>query len=397
MPQGLFLSHTGTRLRSSSNPADTRPFRVVHVLGKLNAGGPQLRVLNIIRALDSFSHVVVFQGSKNDLFYPRYAELCEVILCPRGRGLPTGFFFRLVRVLKQIKPDAIVAHLFGNHTVVAWAARVAGVPVTFGVSTNDPVYYSGSRIWPMALAHLGRPVCKGEIAVSHTVGKGLVTRLLLPAHRVTVISNGPPVDLVASQAATGRFAPPIPRRPGVTRLIMVAAIRKTKDYQTVVRALGELRSRGRKAELLIVGDAPKVSRKEAVELVIDELDLRDSVTFVGVREDVAELLGASDIMIHSTASEGFPMALLEGMAAGIPIVASDIPPCREALDDGACGILVPTRNPEAMADAIEKIIDDDRIRESLVKAAFERVSSRYDVANMCAGYDALLQSHLAVT
>ncbi|MEO8578032.1 MAG: glycosyltransferase [Gemmatimonadales bacterium] len=381
----------------SLNPSATRQLRVVHILGKLNTSGPQWRVLNIIRDLDSFSHTVVSVGSEKGVLYPRYAALCEVIQCPRGRGLPLSFFFRLVNVLKQVRPDAVVAHLFGNHTVVAWAARLAGVPVTLGVSTNDPEYYSGSRWWPMALAHLGRPVCKGEIAVSSAVGEVLRTRMLLPARRITVINNGCPVDEIASRAAAGRNAPPIPRRARVSRLIMVAAIRRTKKYQTVVRAIGELRDRGRQTELLIVGGTARDSRKKAIERVIDELGLRENVTFVGVREDVPELLGASDVLVHSTASEGFPMAVLEGMAAGIPIVASDIAPCREALDNGVCGLLVPTGNATAMADAIEKILDDDSFRANLVKAAFERVSSRFDVTQMSAGYEALLSSHLGVT
>lgn len=374
-----------------------RPLRVVHVLGKLNSGGPQRRVLNIIRELDSFSHVVVFQGSEKGLLYPRYVELCDVVQCPRGRGLPLSFLFRLARVLKQIRPDAVVAHLFGNHTVVAWAARLAGVPVTLGVATNDPIHYSGSRWWPMALAHLGRPVCKGEIAVSNAVGGMLTSRLLLPSRRVTVICNGCPVNEIASCAAAGRTAPPIPRRAGIARLIMVAAISRTKNYQTAIRALDVLRRRGRQAELLIAGGSPRDSRKKAVERVIDELDLRENVTFLGVREDVPELLGASDILVHSSNSEGFTMAVAEGMAAGLPVVASDIAACREQLDNGACGSLVPSGNAEALADAIERILDDEKFRTGLVKAAFDRVTSRFDVTHMAAGYEALLMSHLRAT
>ena len=385
-----------TRLKSLSDLSAARPLRVVHVLGKLNSGGPQWRLLNIIRELDSFSHVVVFEGSEKGLLYPRYVELCEVVHCPRGGGLPLSFLFRLARVLKQIRPDAVIAHLFGNHTVVAWAARLAGVPVTFGVATNDPVDYSGSRWWPMALAHLGRPVCKGEIAISNAVGGILTSRLLLPSRRVTVICNGCPVDEIVSRAAAGRAAPPIPRRPGITRLIMVAAITRTKNYQIVIRALDVLRRRGRQAELLIVGGGRDV-RKNAVERVIDELDLRENVTFLGVREDVPELLGASDILVHSSKSEGFAMAVAEGMAAGLPIVAADIPACREILDDGACGSLVPSGNAEAMADAIERILDDEKFRTGLVKAAFDRVSSRFDLTHMAAGYEALLMSHLRAT
>ena len=366
---------------------------VVHVLGTLNSGGPQWRVLNIIRELDSFTHVVVYQGEEKGLLYPRYVELCQVVHCPRGGGSPLSFLFRLAKVLKEIRPDAVIAHLFGNHTIVAYASRLAGVPVTFGVSTNDPVFYSKSRLWPMALAHLGRPVCTGEIAVSNAVGGQLTSKLLLPSRRVTIICNGCPVKEIASRAEAGRAAPPIPRRPGITRLIMVAMITRTKNYQTAVRALGALRRRGRQAELMIVG-ASSDARKRTLERVIDELDLRENVTFLGVREDVPELLGASDILVHSSNSEGFAMAVTEGMAAGLPVVASDIPACREQLDNGACGSLFPPGDADALADSIERILDDENFRAETVKAAFARVSSRYDLTHMAAGYEALLMSHL---
>ena len=84
---------------------------VVHVLGSLNSGGPQWLLLNIIPELDAFTHVVVYEGEEKGLLYPRYVELCEVVHVPRGRGLPLSFFFRLAKALRQIRPDAVIAHL----------------------------------------------------------------------------------------------------------------------------------------------------------------------------------------------------------------------------------------------------------------------------------------------
>jgi glycosyltransferase involved in cell wall biosynthesis len=347
----------------------------------------------MISAMDSFSHAVVFQGEEKGLLNQRYAELCDVVYCPRGRGLPLSYFFRLVRTFKRIQPDAVVAHLFGNHTVVAWAAFLAGVPVTFGVSTNDPVRYSGSRLWPMILAHLARPVCKGEIAVSNFVGQILKSGLLLPSQRVTVICNGCPVEKIAERAASGRASPPVARRDRVARLIMLGAITGNKDCATTVRALHVLRSRGRNVELLIAGKGCE-RRVREIERVIGELGLGDHVTLLGPRSDAAELLGASDVLVHSSRSEGFAVTITEGMAAGIPIVASDIPSIREALDNGTCGLLAPVGNPEAFADAIETILDDHERREDFVKAALARVRSRYDLKHMARGYETLLMSHL---
>jgi glycosyltransferase involved in cell wall biosynthesis len=175
---------------------------------------------------------------------------------------------------------------------------------------------------------------------------------------------------------------------------MAATMNRTKDHSSLVRAIDLLRQRKREVELVLAGGSTRESRQQAVEILIDDLDLRDRVTILGVRDDVPELMAASDVVVHASESEGFAMAVIEAMAAGVPVVASDIPPCREALDDGRCGVLVPPRDPTAIADAIEKILDDAGFRNQLVDAAFERVSTTFDVGNMAAGYRKLIESRV---
>jgi glycosyltransferase involved in cell wall biosynthesis len=380
-------------LKTPSDPPGAvtdRPLRVVHVLRKLIVAGPELRVLNLVRELTSFTHVVVCV--KKGPLYSRYAELCDVIHCPKPRGNPLAFFLSLTRALRDVQPDVVIGHQFGNHALVAYAAFLARVPHTFGVSTNDPVYYSGTRWWPMALAHLARPVCDGEIAVSKSVANALTSRLLLPWDRVTVIHNGCPVEKISKRADDGRRAPSIPRREGFARVFMAATFSRTKDHGSVVRAIDLLRRRGRNVELQFAGGSFREVRRKPVESLIDELELSDRVTILGVRNDIPELMGASDIVVHATRSEGFAMAVAETMAARVPLVASDIPACREALDGGRCGVLVPQGDFNAIADAIEKILDDAEFRDQIVDRAFERVSTHFDVRSMAAGYERLIRS-----
>ena len=168
----------GTDWRS----ADTlKRLRVVHVMGTLGYAGLQRRVLELIKALPEFSHVVVVQSETQGPLYADYANACEVRQCAYRPGRRLEFFRRLTSLLREIQPDVVLAHLFGNHTLVSWASFVAGVPTTYGVSANDPVYYERSVWKPMLMAHAARPFCRGEIAVSHAVGQVLTSRLRLPA------------------------------------------------------------------------------------------------------------------------------------------------------------------------------------------------------------------------
>jgi glycosyltransferase involved in cell wall biosynthesis len=367
-----------------------KQLRVVHILGSLSYGGLQVQVLNLIRELPSFSHVVVFQTEEKGPLYSRLASVAEVQQCVYHRGRTFDFFRRLTRLLRETKPDVVLAHLFGNHTLVSWAAFLARVPTTYGVSTNDPIFFADSLWKPTVLAHAARPFCRGEIAVSHSVGRILTSRLRLPAKRVTVIPNGFPVEDIAARAAAGREA--ANRTVGVARVFMAARVSRSKDHATVLKAIQLLRSEGRDVELWLAGGAQGERRQGSVESLTDQLGIGESVRFLGMREDVPELMGACDVVVHSTHSEGFGNVVAEAMAAGVPVIATDIPACREVLDGGRCGLLVPPADAPALAAAIQRILDDKGLRLQLVEDASERVHSHYQVKCMAAGYAHLLCS-----
>jgi glycosyltransferase involved in cell wall biosynthesis len=361
-----------------------KKLRVMHVLGNLNEGGLQLKVLNLIGEIPSVSHTVLFQSPETGPLYAQFAAVANMEHCAYRRGQRFDFFRRLTRLLRERTPDVIVAHLFGNHTLISWAAFLAGVPETYGVSVNDPVHFSQSVWKPMALAQAARPFCRGEIAVSKAVGSILTSRLRLPAQRIRVIPNGCSVEEIAARAEAGRAA--AQRNAGTARVLMAARFASAKDHPTALRAIQLLRSEGRDVELLLAGGTHRESLRTGVELLADELGIRDLVKFLGSRDDIPELMGSSDIVIHATHSEGFGMAVIEAMAAGVPVVASDIPACREVLDDGRCGILVPLSDPAALAEAIRKLVDDEALRTQLVQAAAEHVRSHYHIKRMAAGY-----------
>lgn len=283
----------------------------------------------------------------------------------------------------------MLAHLFGNHSLVAMAGFMSGVPVTYGVSANDPTVNSRPFLKALALAHAARPFSRGEIAVGEAIGRILVSRLHLPSRRVIVIPNGCRVEEIAARAGAARKLAG-QRRDGIARALMVANLIRNKDHATALRAVQLLRRQGRDVELQLAGSSFNENGRRRVATLPDELGIRDLVQILGARDDVPELMGASDVLVHASNSEGFSNVVLEAMAAGVPIVATDIPPCREALDGGRCGLLVPPRDASALAEAIQKILDDEPLRRQLVAAATERVCSHYHVKRMAADYSRLL-------
>ena len=367
-----------------------RKLRVAHLLGNVAYGGIQCRVLNLIRGLPEFSHSVVYQSKSKGQLYDDYAKVSDVRQIPHHRDRRLGFVLDLKTILRDTAPDVVLAHLSGKHALVSWAAFLADVPTTFGVITNDPTFYSRSRWKPTVLAHAARPFCRAEIAVSESVAWILTSRLHLPVERIRVILNGCPAEDIAARAAAGRKAV-VRANDGTARLFMASGFGRSRDHPTLLRAVQLLRNKGRQVELSLAGGNSSGARRSA-ESLTDELGIRNVVRFLGPRDDVPELMGASDIVINATHSEGFGMAVAEAMAAGVPVIATDVPACREVLDGGRCGILFPRGDSAALAAAIGQILDDDELRLRLVGAASERVRSHYHVKRMAADYAELLRS-----
>jgi glycosyltransferase involved in cell wall biosynthesis len=389
-------SNAGVWLIEPSMPS--RPARIVHILGSLESAGLQRRVLTLIRELPQYSHTVIFNSAARREMHDSYAALCAMVHVPHERGSVIAglrYLPRLAGALRKCDPDVVLAHLFGNHALVSIAARMAGVPATFGVSANNPVHYAGSRWQPLLLAQIARPFCRGEIAVSEAVGALLRDQLLLPGRRVHVVPNGLLVEEVAERADTGRRVRNGNGRAGEHQLLMVGWIARAKDQGTVIRSVALLRGRGLHVRLRLAGGAYRQSRQSDLQHLANELGVSDAVTFLGVRDDVPELMGASDVVILATHSEGFGMVLLEAFASRTPVVATDIPACREVLDNGRCGVLVPPRDPVALADAIGSLLVDENRQRAFVEAAFSRVSEQYHAKRMAAGYARLIEAVVA--
>jgi glycosyltransferase involved in cell wall biosynthesis len=317
--------------------------------------------------------------------HSEFAEAAQVRHCPYRRGHGLEFARALGRLLREESVDVVLSHAFGNHALVAIAAKLAGVPRTYVIVTGEPV--PPSRPWwrMFALAQLARPICKAEIAVSESVGSALVDQLRLPKRRVKVIPNACDVMEVARRATEARNAA---ARYDGRRILMVSRLDRPKDHATLLRAVALLRAKGQPVKLSLAGDG---EMRDELEALARRLGISGCVSFLGTRPDVPELMGTSDVLALSTESEGQGVTVLEGMAAGIPVVATDIPACRETLDRGRCGVLVPRGNPEELAKAIEDVLANKQHREQLVRAAGRRVREHYDLPLMVERYARLLR------
>lgn len=159
----------------------------------------------------------------------------------------------------------------------------------------------------------------------------------------------------------------------IKNVLMIARLDKIKDQETLIKAYSKLKN---KCNLFLVGDGQKRKRLEQLSI---ELDLDPKKIFLGSRLDIPKLLSLADIFAFSTTEdEGFGIVLIEAMAAGLPIIATDVSACREVLDDGNAGILVPPGRVDIWIKEIKRLINSDKEMSFYEKKSFQNIE-KYDV------------------
>jgi glycosyltransferase involved in cell wall biosynthesis len=195
-----------------------------------------------------------------------------------------------------------------------------------------------------------------------------------------VIPNA--VDVDAAPRARLEGDPP--------RIVTVGRLAAPKDALTLVRALAALGPLPFRA--VLVGDGPD---RAEVEAAVRSLGLADRVELAGSRADVPDLLAAADLFVLSSRSEGAPFSILEAMAAGLPVVASEVGGVAELVAHGETGLLVPAGDPAPLADALRTLLVDPGLRSRLGAAGRARARERFDLRALRGAHVELYARELA--
>ena len=364
------------------------PVRIAHVVGALDYGGVETNALNLIRYLppDEFISSVIYTGESESARKEDFEKLAAFAHCPYIPGGRVDFIRRLRSVFRTSRIEVSLSYAFGNHFLVCAAARLAGVERSYVRVAGSPSRGRKNTLRSILLAHAARPVCSGEIAVSGVIREELARSIHLPARRIRMIPNGCDTEGILERATRARAGRTFT---GEIVVLMVARMDDAKDQGTLIHAVAQVARGGVKIRVDLAGDGPE---RAAHERLCQREGVSEIVCFLGNRRDVPELLGASDIAVLATRTEGMPNTLLEAMSARTPIVATDIPICREVLRGGDCGVLVPPGDANALAEAIHSISTDGTLRRKLTDSAFQRVTEIYGRTRMVEEYARLLRS-----
>ena len=366
---------------------------LLHVIPTLGLGGAERFLVELCKALHGEGYQVIVSAISGDGPLADDLRQAGVELFPlRVRShWDLRAVFRLARFMRLRRVDIVHTHLFVGGVFGRLAAWLARVPVT--ITTTQNAYASGHfpPRWQVLVDGLLARFTDRLVAVSQGTLDYLMQMERVSAAKIEVLPNAIPWPGPLSPAqveATRRELGGEGRYPLVGT---VARLTPQKGLDYLLHALSMLRERFPDLYCLIVGDGPLRSELEALA---EELGLTEHVRFCGLRRDVPAILQNLDLFILPSLFEGLPVALLEAMAAGRPVVATQVAGSSEVIEDGVNGRLVPSADSVALAEAMAELLEDRELAQALARRGQETVRQRYTIGRVAETYERLYEELL---
>jgi glycosyltransferase involved in cell wall biosynthesis len=347
---------------------DDRPLRVALVVGTLQRAGVERQVVLLSEALgvhhiESSVAAIQFGGPYVDdlrvagvpVFLGRIGNRFRPLTIAKG-------IYQYARWLRTTRPDVVHAFLFHPYVLTSALMPVVGRPALVLGKRN---LAAGKPQWMLRLDRFANRRARVIVCNARAVVDDVIRIEKAPPERCRLIHNG---------VGENYFVDRSPHA-GPVRIICVANLTPVKNHQLLIAAAEQLAARGISFELILVGEGPLVTQLRAQAATSGA-----TITFLGGRDDVPALLASADIAALASNAEGFSNAIVEAMAAGLPVVATDVGGNGEALGD--CGVLVPRGALQPLVDALEALIRDPERRAELGRRARERAHNEFGVSAM---------------
>jgi glycosyltransferase involved in cell wall biosynthesis len=298
---------------------------------------------------------------------------------------------RLAALYRRIRPDvvhhvAIKPVLYG-----ALAARLAGVEHVISALAGMGWLFTASSkkadlLMPVVSLGLSRMLSRGRIIVQNPDDADLIRKLGIRREKIALI-RGSGVDL-------GVFRPQ-PEPPGIPLVLLHSRMLRDKGVGEFVKAARLLHQRGKTVRFVLGGNPDPANPASIPKDQLEAWHRSGEVEWWGERADIPEVLRQAHVVCLPSYREGLPKSLLEAAASGRPIVTTDVPGCREIVADGVNGFLVPARQAEALADAIERLLADAALRRRMGWRGRQRVENEFSLDRVIADTMDLYQRVLA--
>ena len=348
--------------------------KIVHVISTCGAGGAEVFVKELIKQLKFIGHDVelwvMSRVIDTDLVNEQVLNFEKLFISElNSYDIPVKFlnkrlhkdWIKTTRNLREqyyrFKPEIVHAHLESVtfHVVKAFSSKTNIVQTIHSSVIHYPF---------LQKMYLQKSISR-YVAISNKVRSILINSLNLKPEKIVTIYNG--IDL-------NKFKINRKNNSEVKKIISIGRLTKAKDYPNLFKALDILIQKLNKENIPLpsVNIVGTGEIEKELKALTKKMNLGHIVSFLGVRQDIPELLKESDIYVMSSEWEGLSISLIEALTSGIPIVATNAGSNNEVIENDVSGIIVPTKDPEALAEGIYNLIIDKDLRDRLSKEAIKR-------------------------
>lgn len=352
----------------------SRRLKIMHVIEDLDSGGAERLLIRIVSNLlkEPFQPSVCCLTKKGRLATELESRGVPVFVMHKRPGFDPALVFRLAWLMRRRGIDLAHAHVFTANMWTRLAARLASIP---GVITHEHSSFTVDSPRRRRIEQALAPWSSCQIAVSRELQARFETLAFRHQRRLT-IHNGLqlPQNGAAEKAGTAidlsRFGAVIGT---------VGRLEPRKNHRLLLQAFARVRRQRGDAGLLIVGAGPE---EATLRSQADALALDGSVVFAGYRADVAGMLSQMQVFCLSSDTEGISMALLEAMAAGVPVVATAVGGNPEVIADPSVGVLVPPGDADSLATALLRVLNERQHAQEMAVKAREFVQTHFSESRM---------------
>ena len=412
------LEHGG-----DAHPAQTEacclPIRVLFLNHTAEPGGAEIAMLNLIRHLDpgKITPIVVF-GSDGPLV-EQIRSFAETHVLPlptvvggakkdamgaasflqfRAIFVAIAYIWALARFVRKTRPDFIHTNSLKSHFLGGVAARLLGRPVVWHLRNSVDRDYLPSSTVRFVFRTLAKYVPSFVVACS-----GATLRSLSSEARVSAILPhkrrlSPPGIVVHDGTLSSGWRSKPPANDGIFRVALIGRISPWKGQHIFIRAAALVRQTFPGAQFYIVGSAlfGEAEYEREVRALAQSYDIPDLVTFTGFRKDILNVIADMDLIVHaSTIGEPFGQVIIEGMAAGKPVIATNGGGVPEIVENGKTGILVPMGDIAAMAEAISRMLADPDLAAEMGARGRQRVQDCFTIDHTARKIESIYLSQLS--
>ena len=371
-------------------PTSSRKRLIVHVMYSFGIGGLENVIVQLINTLpsDRYDHVVLSLTTVSDFKNRITRDDVRFVELHKAAGHAFSLYPKIYQILRALKPAVVHTSNLAALEIVPIAA-LAGVPLRVhaehGWDAHDPDGTNPRYQW---LRRAYRPFVSRYVAVSKDIQGYLHRRVGIPNSKIVLIANGVDTDVFTPHAGAGTVVRDLPFDPAIHWLIgCVGRLQTVKNQPLLVRAflrvLADHPDASERLRLVIVGDGPL---RADIEVLLKDAGKSHLVWLAGARSDVADVMKMFHCFVLPSQAEGTSCTLQEAMATGLPIVATAVGGTPDLVADGLNGLLVPSGDEAALANAIWQLYSVPDVALKMQSANREKAISKFALSGMIVSY-----------